>query len=56
MEETLNLSLNVIGDSEKFPHKLLLAERQVSRPRKTFENNLSPNVKLSIFNYLRRYS
>ena len=49
-EVTLNLSLNVIGDSSdesNFQHKYLLSERLVSRQREAFANNLSTNRKLS---------
>ena len=49
-EVTLNLSLNIIGDSNdeiNFPHKLLLTDTQVSRLRKAFGNNSSANIKLS---------
>ena len=47
---TLNLSSNVIDDSSvetNFPLKLLLTDRQFSRLRKAFANNLSANIKLS---------
>ena len=47
---TLNLSLNVVGDSNdetNFLHKLLLTNTQVSRLRKAFANNSSTNIKLS---------
>ena len=38
----------MIGDNEtSFPHKLLLANRQVANLRKAFENYLSTNIKLS---------
>ena len=50
-EVTLNLSTNVIGDSNdetNFPHKwLLITERQVSRLRKALANNSSASIKLS---------
>ena len=49
-EVTLNLSLNIIGDSNdeiNFPHKLLLTDTQVSRLCKAFGNNSSANIKLS---------
>ena len=39
----------MIGDSKdetNFPHKLLLTDTQVSRPRKTFANGSSANIKL----------
>ena len=41
-EETLNLSLNVIGnsnDKSSFPHKLLLTNTQASRLHKAFQIN-----------------
>ena len=47
---TLNLPSNVAGDSNdetNFRHKLLLTDTQVSRLCKTFENDLSANMKLS---------
>ena len=38
----------MIGDNEtSFPHKLLLANRQVANLRKAFENYSSTNIKLS---------
>ena len=38
----------MIGDNKtNFPHKLLLANRQVSNLRKAFANHLSSDVKLS---------
>ena len=38
----------MIGDNEtNFPHKLLLANRQVSNLRKAFANHLSADIKLS---------
>ena len=46
----LRLSSNMIGDSNNktnFPHKLLLANRQVRNLRKTFANHLSTDIKLS---------
>ena len=49
-EVTLNLSSNVIGDSNdetNFLHKLLLTDRYVSRFHKAFWNNSSVNIKLS---------
>ena len=49
-EVTLNLSSNIIGDSNDendFSPKLLLTNTHVSRPRKTFANNSSANMKLS---------
>ena len=47
---TLNLSSNVIDDSSvetNFLLELLLTDRQFSRLRKAFANNLSANIKLS---------
>ena len=47
---TCELSSNVVGDSNdenNFPHKLLLTNTQVSKPRKAFANNSSANKKLS---------
>ena len=47
---TLNFSSNVIDYSSvetNFPLKLLLTDRQFSRLRKAFANNLSANIKLS---------
>ena len=49
-EITLNLSSNIAGDSNderNFPHKLLLANTQVSKLCKSFANNSSANIKLS---------
>ena len=49
-EITLNLSSNVTGKSNgetSFPDKLLLTNTQVSRLRKSFDNNSSANIKLS---------
>ena len=49
-EVILNLSSNVIGefsDKTNFPHNLLSTDRQVSRLRIAFVNNLSANMKLS---------
>ena len=46
----LRLSLNMIGNSDgkiNFPHKSLLANRQVANLRKVFANNLSNDIKLS---------
>ena len=40
----------MIGDSNvetNFPYKLLLPDRQVSKSRKAFANNLLANIKLS---------
>ena len=40
----------MIGNSDdetKFPHKLLLSNRQVENLRKVFANNLSTDIKLS---------
>ena len=47
-EVVLRLSSNKVGDNEtKFPHKLLLTNRQVSNLRKHFANYLSADTKLS---------
>ena len=49
-EETLNLSSNVVGESNNetnFPHKLLSTDTQVWRLYKAFANGLSANIKLS---------
>ena len=47
-EVVLRLSSNMIGDNEtNLLHKLLLTNRQVSNLRKTFENHLSADIKLS---------
>ena len=44
-EVVLRLSSNMIGDNEtKFPHKLLLTNRQVSNLRKGFANYLSTDI------------
>ena len=44
-EVVLRLSSNMIGDNEtKFPHKLLLTNRQVSNLRKDFANYLSTDI------------
>ena len=48
-EVTLNFSSNAIRDSDNetnFPHISTLTDRQVSRLRKAFPNNLSANIKL----------
>ena len=48
-EATLNLSSNIIGDSNaenNFPHKLLLTNTQFSRLCKSFATNSSANIKL----------
>ena len=38
----------MLGDNEtNFPHKLLLTNKQVVNPRKTFANYLSTDIKLS---------
>ena len=34
-------------DKTNFPHELLLTERQVSRIRKAFANNVSVDIKFS---------
>ena len=47
---TLNLLSKAVGDSNKeakFPHKLLLTNREVSRSRNTFANSSSANMKLA---------
>ena len=49
-EATLNLSSNVVGDSNdenNFLHKLSLTNTQVSKLHKVFANGLSANIKLS---------
>ena len=47
-EVLLRLSSNIIGDNEtNFPHKLLLTDRQLSNPSKSFANNSSADIKLS---------
>ena len=47
-EGVLRLLSNMIGDSEiNFPHKLLLANRQVANLRKGFANYLLTDIKLS---------
>ena len=49
-ETTSNLSSNVIGYSNyetKFPHKLLLTDKQVFLLQIDFANGLSANIKLS---------
>ena len=47
-EVVLRLSSNMIGDNEtNFPHKLLLANRQVSNLRKALANHLLADIKLS---------
>ena len=47
-EVVLRLSSNMIGDNEThFPHKLLLANRQVANLCKAFANHLSTDIKLS---------
>ena len=48
-EVTVNLSSNIIGDSNdenNFPHKLFLANTQVSKLREAFANNSTANIKL----------
>ena len=44
---TLEHLSNVIGDSDDFPHKLLLASTQVSKIFIAFANGSSANIKLS---------
>ena len=49
-EVTLKISSNIVGDSNNennFLRKLLLANTQVSKLRKTFSNGSSANTKLS---------
>ena len=47
-EVVLRLSSNIIGDNEtNFPHKLLLTDRPLSNPCKSFANNSSADIKLS---------
>ena len=47
-EVVLRLSSNMIGDDEtNFPYKLLLTNRQVTNLRKSLEDNLSNDIKLS---------
>ena len=44
------MSSNVVADSSdenSFPHKFLLSNTQISRLRKDFANNSSPNIKIS---------
>ena len=46
----LRISSGMVGnsnDNTNFPHKLLLADRQVANIRKAFANNLSTDVKFS---------
>ena len=46
----LRLSSNMIGnwgDNTKFPHELLLTNRQVANLRKAFAKNISTDIKLS---------
>ena len=46
----LRLSSNMVGnsnDNTKFPHELLLTNRQVENIRKAFANHLSTDIKLS---------
>ena len=46
----LRLSSNMVGNSNdniKFPHELLLTNRQVANIRKAFANNLSTDIKFS---------
>ena len=45
----LRLSSNMIDNSDdeaNFPHKLLLANRQVTNPHKAFANHTSTDIKL----------
>ena len=46
----IRLSLDIIGhsnDKDKFPHELLLTDRQVSSIRKGFSNSSSVDIKFS---------
>ena len=44
----MRLSSNMVGDdATKFPHKLLLTNRQVENLRKAFANKSSTDIKLS---------
>ena len=55
-EAILKLSSNAVGDSNdetNFPHKLLLANAQVSRLGKDFVNGSSANIELSITQLLK---
>ena len=48
-EVTLKILSNIAGDSNdenNFPHKLLLTNTEVSKPRKAFANVSSANIKL----------
>ena len=48
--ELKKISSNVVGDfndENKFPHKLLLTNAQVSKLRKAFANGSSANIILS---------
>ena len=48
-EVTLKILSNIAGDSNdenNFPHKLLLTNTEVSKPRKAFANGSSANIKL----------
>ena len=48
-EVVLRLSPNMVGSNENdFPHELLLTNRQVSSLRKSFANNSSADIKLSM--------
>ena len=52
-EVTLKLSSNVVGDyndDNRFPHKLLLTNTQVSKFLKAFANLPSENIKTQLFN------
>ena len=49
-EVILKLSSKIVGgfiNEKNFPHKLLLTNTQVSKPRKAFANSSSANIKLS---------
>ena len=48
-EVALRLSSNIIGNSDdesKFPHELLLTNKQVASRRKAFANKASADIKL----------
>ena len=56
-EVVLRLLSNMIGDNEtNFPHKLLLANRQVSNLRQVFANHLSSIPNYQKLNYQKRYN
>ena len=52
----LRLSSNMIGNSDnetKFPHKLLLTNREVANLRRAFANLASTDLNCKKLNYLR---